>query len=106
MNTHTTSDLRAQKISGGVATDRKHDSAHKHVAGEAIYIDDMPEPAGTLHGCLGLSTVAHATIRAMDLTAVAAAPGVIAVLTGNNMPGENDISPTGRHDEPVLAVDK
>ena len=23
----------------------------------------MPEPAGTLHGCLGLSTVAHGTIR-------------------------------------------
>ena len=26
-----------------------HDSAAKHVAGEALYIDDMPEPPGTLH---------------------------------------------------------
>ena len=31
-------------IRGGVRTSEKHDSAHKHVAGEAIYIDDIPEP--------------------------------------------------------------
>ena len=24
-----------------------HDSAHKHVTGEALYVDDLPEPAGT-----------------------------------------------------------
>ena len=48
--------LKASTIAGGVATDQRHDSAHKHVTGTAVYIDDMPEPAGTLHGCLGLST--------------------------------------------------
>jgi xanthine dehydrogenase large subunit len=26
-----------------------HDSAAKHVSGRAEYIDDMAEPAGTLH---------------------------------------------------------
>jgi xanthine dehydrogenase large subunit len=26
-----------------------HDSAERHVLGTAIYIDDMPEPAGTVH---------------------------------------------------------
>src|SRR5580700_4794764 len=26
-----------------------HDSAHKHVAGEALYIDDLPEPNGLAH---------------------------------------------------------
>ncbi len=103
MNKHSAADLKATKIRGGVATDQRHDSAHKHVAGEAIYIDDMPEPAGTLHGCLGLSTVAHGTILGMDLSGVRAAPGVVDVLTGADVPGENDISPTGRHDEPVLA---
>ncbi len=103
MNKHSAVDLKANKIRGGVATDQRHDSAHKHVAGEAIYIDDMPEPAGTLHGCLGLSTVAHGKILGMDLSAVRAAPGVVEVLTGADVPGENDISPTGRHDEPVLA---
>jgi xanthine dehydrogenase large subunit len=95
--------LKAERISGGVATDRKHDSAHKHVTGQAVYIDDMPEPAGLLHGCLGLGTVAHGRIVSMNLDAVHQAPGVVAVLTASDMPGSNDISPTGRHDEPVLA---
>ena len=40
----------------------------------------------------------------MDLSAVRAAPGVVDVFTGADVPGENDISPTGRHDEPVLGV--
>lgn len=39
-----------------------HESAHLHVSGEAIYIDDIPELPGTLHATLGLSTVAHATL--------------------------------------------
>jgi xanthine dehydrogenase large subunit len=99
-------DLKAEKITGGVATDQRHDSAHKHVDGSAIYIDDMPETAGTLHGCLGLSSVAHGTIRSIDLSAVGTAPGVVDVLTAKDVPGENDISPTGRHDEPVLADGK
>lgn len=97
-------DLKAAQISGGVATDRRHDSAHKHVTGEAVYIDDMPEPAGTLHACLGLAKAAHGTIVSMDLAAVRTAPGVVDVFTGEDVPGVNDISPTGKHDEPVLAT--
>ena len=57
-----------------------HESAHLHVAGEATYVDDLPEPAGTAHAALALSTQAHARIVAMDLAAVLAAPGVIGVL--------------------------
>ena len=106
MNKHTAHELAAKKIIGGVGVGQRHDSAHKHVTGEAVYIDDMPEPAGTLHGCLGLSTVAHGEIVSMDLSAVRAAPGVVDVLTGHDVPGENDISPTGRHDEPVLTTGK
>jgi xanthine dehydrogenase large subunit len=106
MNRHSAPDLSATKIVGGVATDRQHDSAHKHVTGEAVYIDDMPEVAGMLHGCLGLSTIAHGKIRSMDLSGVKSAPGVVAVLTASDVPGENDISPTGLHDEPVLAGDE
>ncbi|MCB1470999.1 MAG: molybdopterin-dependent oxidoreductase, partial [Rhizobiaceae bacterium] len=102
MNKHAPN-LKSEKIIGGVATDQRHDSAHKHVAGTALYIDDMPEPAGTLHGCLGLSAVAHGTIVQMDLSAVRSAPGVVCVLTAADVPGRNDISPTGRDDEPVLA---
>ena len=91
------------EISGGVHKPRRHDSAHKHVTGTADYLDDMNAPVGTLHGCLGLSERAHAGIRSMDLDAVRAAPGVVDVLTAKDVPGVNDISPSARHDEPVLA---
>ncbi|MGQ2909657.1 MAG: xanthine dehydrogenase molybdopterin binding subunit [Aliihoeflea sp.] len=106
MNKHAQPDLTAAAIKGGVATDQRHDSAAKHVTGTAVYIDDIAEPAGTLHGCLGLSTIAHGAVKAIDLDAVRSAPGVVAVLTGHDVPGVNDISPTGRHDEPVLATEK
>ncbi|MGE7367958.1 xanthine dehydrogenase molybdopterin binding subunit [Neorhizobium sp. NPDC001467] len=81
----------------------RHDSAHKHVTGSAEYIDDIPEPAGTLHGALGLSDRAHAELLSVDLDAVRKAAGVIAVLTAQDVPGFNDIASTGQHDEPLLA---
>lgn len=85
---------------------QNHESAGLHVSGEAIYIDDMPEPAGLLHACLGLSAEANASIRSMDLAAVRAAPGVVTVLTAADIPGSNDISSTHRNDEPLLATDQ
>ncbi len=93
-------------ITGSVYTDRQHDSAIKHVTGRAEYCDDIVEPAGTLHAYLGVSDVAHATITGMDLNAVQAAPGVVGVLTADDIPGTNDISPTGLNDEPVFPTDK
>ncbi|WP_425046466.1 xanthine dehydrogenase molybdopterin binding subunit [Primorskyibacter sp. S87] len=95
-----------QTINGAVHHDLKHDSAIKHVTGRAEYTDDIGEPAGTLHAYLGVSTVAHANIKGMDLTAVRNAPGVVDVLTADDIPGVNDVSPTGRHDEPVFPTEK
>ena len=83
--------------------EQRHDSAHKHVTGSAEYTDDITEPVGTLHAYLGLSDQAHAEIVAMDLDAVRAAPGVVGVLTAADIPGDNDISPVGQHDDPVFA---
>ena len=105
MNKHTP-DLKAEKIVGGVHSSARHDSAHKHVAGTAVYIDDITEPAGTLHAGLGLSTVAHGILKSVDLSAVRAAPGVVTVLTHEDVPGVNDISPSGMDDDPVLADGK
>ncbi|NVK60340.1 MAG: xanthine dehydrogenase molybdopterin binding subunit [Rhodobacteraceae bacterium] len=93
-------------IRGAVHEDRQHDSAIKHVRGLAEYTDDIAEPAGTLHAYLGVSSVAHATLKGIDLSAVRAAPGVIDVLTAADIPGHNDISPTGRGDEPVFPTEK
>jgi xanthine dehydrogenase large subunit len=87
-------------------TDPRHDSAVKHVTGRAEYADDIPEPIGTLHAYLGLSTRAHARIRAIDLTRVRGAAGVVGVLSAADIPGINDVSPTGRDDEPIFATDK
>ncbi len=81
-----------------------HDSAIKQVAGRADYIDDLVEPEGTLHAYLGLSTKAHADIASMNLDAVCSAPGVVGVLTAEDVPAENDISSVHKHDEPVFAT--
>ncbi len=93
-------------IRGGVHKAQRHDSGHKHVSGTAEYIDDMLEPAGTLHAYLGLSTCAHGEIQSLGLEAVRSAPGVVGVLTAADVPGHNDISQPGKHDEPILAETK
>jgi xanthine dehydrogenase large subunit len=81
-----------------------HDSAELHVAGAARYVDDLPEPAGTLYAALGMSTEAHARIVSMDLRETLAAPGVVAVITADDIPGVNNIGPV-LPDEPALAKD-
>ena len=95
--------LPGARILGGVNQSPVHDSAHKHVSGEALFIDDIPEPAGLVHVYLGLGTKAHARIAALDLTKVAVAPGVIAVFTAADIPGKNDVGSMGLGDEPLLA---
>jgi xanthine dehydrogenase large subunit len=80
-----------------------HDAAALHVTGQARYIDDIPTPAGTLHLAFGLSTIAHGTITGMDLSAVRAAPGVVAVLSAADLRDMPDCSPSAQ-DEPLLAT--
>ena len=79
-----------------------HDAAPLHVTGSARYVDDIPTPANTLHLAFGTSAAARGKITAMDLSAVGEAAGVIAVLTAEDLPGANDVSPS-IHDEPLLA---
>lgn len=81
-----------------------HDSAALHVSGEARYVDDLPEPPGTLHAALGVSTETFAKIRSMDLRPVRDAPGVVAVIAAADIPGNNNIGPV-LADEPVFAVE-
>ena len=47
-------------VEGAVGTPLGHDSGSKHVSGEATYIDDIPEPPGTLHIYIAMSERAHA----------------------------------------------
>ncbi|MDR0225400.1 MAG: xanthine dehydrogenase molybdopterin binding subunit [Burkholderiaceae bacterium] len=84
-----------------VGISRPHESAHLHVAGEAAYIDDLPELDGTLHCALGLSPVANGRLNALKLDAIRVMPGVVAVLTGEDIPGVNDCGSI-IHDDPIL----
>jgi xanthine dehydrogenase large subunit len=79
-----------------------HDSAARHVTGAAVYVDDIREPEGTLHVAPGGSPVARGRIRSIDLAAVRAASGVVAVLTAADIPGRNNVGGIVP-DEPVLA---
>ncbi|HSI59150.1 MAG TPA: molybdopterin cofactor-binding domain-containing protein, partial [Ideonella sp.] len=86
-----------------VGISRPHESAHLHVAGEATYIDDIPELAGTLHCALGLSPVANGRLTAMSLESLRAMPGVVAVLSAADIPGPNDCGSI-IHDDPILCA--
>lgn len=90
---------------GGVGRAKKHESADKQVSGEAVYVDDRPALKGELHAAIGQSSVAHANIISVDLSAVKAAKGVVAVITVEDVPGHTDIGPVFPGD-PVLAQDK
>ena len=80
-----------------------HDAAPLHVTGQARYIDDVALPSGALHLAFGLSTVAHGEITGIDLAAVKAAPGVVAVYSAADLDPLPDCSPSA-HDEPLLAT--
>jgi xanthine dehydrogenase large subunit len=80
----------------------RHDSALKHVAGEAPYIDDLPEPPGTLHAALVMSPLAHGRLRKAGVPPSA---GVVAVLGPADVPGRNDVAAVGQ-DEPLFAHDE
>ncbi|WP_438986488.1 xanthine dehydrogenase molybdopterin binding subunit [Marivivens donghaensis] len=82
-----------------------HDSGPLHVTGTARYIDDIPTPRDCLHIAFGQSPVARGTITSLDISAVKSATGVVAVLTADDLPFSNDVSPS-IHDEPLLAVGK
>ncbi len=89
-------------IAGAVGSAIPHESSEKHVSGEAIYTDDIPEPKGLLHLAVGMSSKAHARISSIDLGAVRAAPGVIDVMTADDIPGDNNCGPVVA-DDPVFA---
>ena len=53
--------------------------------GQACFIDDVPEPAGTLHIAFLRSPHAHAKIVSIDSSEALKVPGVVAVFTGQEI---------------------
>lgn len=78
---------------GAAGVSQAHESAAKHVSGEALYIDDQLEPARTLHAYVGLSSIARGRITHLDLDRVRNAPGVVDVISRDDVPGHIDIGP-------------
>ena len=65
-----------------------HDSARLHVQGAATYVDDIGEPAGTLHIAIGMATKASGKLKSLGLEAVRGAPGVVMILDGGGYSGQ------------------
>ncbi|NTS30279.1 xanthine dehydrogenase molybdopterin binding subunit [Phyllobacterium sp. BT25] len=81
-----------------------HDSAARHVAGEAAYIDDMPELPGTLHAAFVLAPVAHGRLLGIDASEALAMPGVAGIWSAKDIPGHNEVGPI-LHGETLFAED-
>jgi len=97
--------LFQQDLTTGVGRSVKHDSADKHVSGEAVYIDDRLEFPNQLHVYARLSDRAHARIVSVDVTPCYAFEGVRIAITHEDIPGLKDIGPLLPGD-PLLAIDK
>lgn len=83
----------------------KHYDAELHTRGESLYVDDVTPPGGMLHAALFTSPIAHGSIDALHLEEARKAPGVVAVLTHEDIPGENQVGSIVQ-DEPLLAIDE
>ena len=81
-----------------------HESAEGHVTGAALYTDDLvPRYPGCLHAWPIQVMAARARVDAMHLDEVRSHPGVVAVLTADDVPGENDTG-AARRDEALFPV--
>ena len=94
-------DRRAYHV---VGTPRPKVDAYGKVTGRALYADDIMLPR-TLYGRLLRSPHAHARILSIDVRRALELPGVVAVITGEDLPQKFGILPSSQ-DELALAIDK
>jgi xanthine dehydrogenase large subunit len=80
-----------------------HESSIKHVTGEAVFVNDIDINNELLIGHIVYSKYAHAKIVSFNVDKAKALPGVYAVLSYKDIPGENQMGPVIK-DEICLAV--
>ena len=97
--------LFKQDLVTGVGRSVKHDSAPKHVTGEAVYVDDRLEFPNQLHVYARMSDRAHARIVSIDTAPCYNIPGVAIAITAKDVPGQLDIGAVMPGD-PLLADGK
>jgi xanthine dehydrogenase large subunit len=81
-----------------------HDSAHGHVTGESIYVDDLPLARNELLVDFFWSPVAHGRIHSLDTTAACNVAGVVGLYTYHDL-AHNLFGPILK-DEILLAEDE
>lgn len=97
--------LFTEDLVTGVGKSVKHDSAPKHVSGEAVYVDDRLEFPNQLHVYARMSDRAHARIVRIDTAPCYEVPGVAIAITAQDVPGQLDIGAVLPGD-PLLADGK
>jgi xanthine dehydrogenase large subunit len=97
--------LVRQDLQTGVGRKIPHESAAKHVSGEAVYIDDRLEFPNQLHIYARLSDRPHARILSIDTSPCYQMPGVRIAITSKDVPGQLDIGAVAPGD-PLLADGK
>lgn len=80
----------------------KNIDSYTHVRGESIYLDDIPEIAGTFYGACFDSPVAHGVIKKLDISEAEKCEGVVRIFTYKDVSGENQIGGI-IPDEPLFA---
>ncbi len=79
-----------------------HDSAQKHVTGQSVYVNDIEISSYQLVGKVVYSPIACGKINSLDIEQAKKVPGIKAIITAKDIPGENQMGPVV-HDEPCLA---
>ena len=81
-----------------------HESAALHVTGKALYTDDLVQRTrDILHAWPVQSPHTHARITDLRVKPAYDVPGVVRVLTGDDVPGVNDAGV--KHDEPLFPTE-
>ena len=98
------SDLSQRPDGAVVGETMPHESAALHVTGRALYTDDLtPRTKGVLHAWPVQAPHAHARVTDLRVDAAYAEPGVVRVLTADDVPGVNDSGI--KHDEPLFPTE-
>ncbi|MDN5654602.1 MAG: xanthine dehydrogenase molybdopterin binding subunit, partial [Kocuria sp.] len=85
--THAPADPRP----AGVGTRVAHESAAQHVTGEALYTHDLAtRDKSSLHAWPVQSAHAHALVTKLNTDEARKVPGVVEILTADDVPGLND----------------
>lgn len=93
--------LSDRPVNPVVGQEIPHESAALHVTGRALYTDDLiTRTRDVLHAWPVQAFHAHARVTRLETAPALEVPGVVRVLTADDVPGVNDAGV--KHDEPLF----